>query len=305
MPDVTVLFSTHNGSGVLPAVLSAYATQQPCCSWEIIVVNNASTDATISCLQDFIGKLPLVVLDHPEPGKNRALNAALPRIGSEFVIVTDDDAIPEGDFIDSWLKASRENPSYDLFGGTIEPFFQAPPPAWMEESRFHFEEIFAACRQDEGPVRAKDIFGPNMAVRSSVFRKGIRFNEEIGPNGSNKNYPMGSETEFCTRVEMSGHKAFFATGPKVKHIVRPRQVEKDFWTSRAYRHGLGVGLQERVMAGRSSVPLGKRLASLAKGRIKQALNYSPFPSNNLKSNERLWQYHWWRGYTDAKIRPEI
>ncbi|WP_255440676.1 glycosyltransferase family 2 protein [Paracoccus sp. MC1854] len=308
MPDVTVLFSTHNGAGVLPTVLNAYAMQKPGCTWEMIVVNNASIDSTSACLESFKGKLPLVVLDHPEPGKNKALNAALPKARGSFVIVTDDDAIPEANFLDEWFRALVENPSYDLFGGAIDPFFQKDPPAWMLESQFHFEEIYAVCRHAKGPLAAREIFGPNMAVRSALFESGIRFNEDIGPNGSNRNYPMGSETEFCTRVEGLGHKAFFAPEPRVRHIVRPHQVEKDFWTSRAYRHGLGVGLQERMAAGQLSRPLGKRLASLAKGKLRQAFFYAarnPLHPTDLKYNERLWQYHWCCGYTDAKTRAQL
>lgn len=308
MPDVTVLFSTHNGAGVLPTVLNAYAAQNSLRSWEMVVVNNASTDSTLSCLKDFSGRLPLVILDHAEPGKNRALNAALPFVGGSLVVVTDDDAVPGPDFIESWFSVARDNPTYDLFGGAIEPMFQEPPPAWMERSRFHFGEIFAACRHEEGPIFAKEIFGPNMAVRASIFEKGIRFNEDIGPDGSNRNYPMGSETEFCNRVERLGYKAFFSPKPQVQHIVRPHQVGKAFWTARAYRHGLGVGLQERVASGQTSRPLSKRLASLVKGKIRQSMSYAAsksFVSDDLKSNERLWDYHWFRGYTDAKVRSVI
>ena len=79
-----------------------------------------------------------------------------------------------------------------------------------------------------------------MAVRSSVFENGFRFNENIGPNGSDPDYPMGSETEFCCRVAQSGVKAWFAKEPRVQHIVRSNQLTSSYWAKRAYRHGRGV-----------------------------------------------------------------
>lgn len=306
--QLTVLFSTHNGAGVLPPVLDAYAAQTRLRGWDMIVVNNASTDATADCLDSYADRLPLTVIDHPVPGKNRALNAALPHVKGSLVIVTDDDAIPAPDFLDAWARVAQEQPDHDLFGGRIEPLFQKRPPSWMVTARFHFAEIFAACSHDEGPIRAHDIFGPNMAVRRTVFDNGITFNEAIGPNGSNCNYPMGSETEFCKRVESHGHLAFFAAGPTVRHIVRPHQLGTTFWTSRAYRHGLGVGLQERIAANQSTRPLGQRVASLAKGKLKQARHYSAYNfayGDDLKAHEELWNYHWHRGYTDSKARAQI
>ncbi|WP_299360067.1 glycosyltransferase family 2 protein [uncultured Paracoccus sp.] len=306
--QLTVLFSTHNGAGVLPEVLAAYAAQTCHDDWEMIVVNNASTDATAACLDSFAGRLPLTVVDHPVAGKNAALNAALPLLKGSTVIVTDDDAVPAPRFLDQWARVAREQPDYDLFGGRIEPLFQASPPSWMVEARFHFAEIFAACDHDEGPIRARDIFGPNMAVRRTVFDRGITFNESIGPNGSDRNYPMGSETEFCQRVEEHGHKAWFATGPRVRHIVRPHQLGTPFWTSRAYRHGLGVGLQERIAADQTSRPLVQRVTSLARGKLKQARHYSAYSlarGDELKAHEGLWNYHWHRGYTDAKTRAQL
>ena len=59
----------------------------------------------------------------------------------------------------------------------------------MQKSRFHYDEIFAVRTLKTGPIKATEIFGPNMAVRKNIFDSGIVFNEEIGPNGLNKNYP--------------------------------------------------------------------------------------------------------------------
>lgn len=300
---ITILFATYNGGAVLPSVLEGYKKQDPDCNWDMVVVNNASTDGTADILKGYAQDLPLTVIEHADPGKNKALNAALPHVKGAFVIVTDDDAVPAPDFIAQWYKVAQTQKAYDLFGGCVEPVFQEAPPAWMADSRFHFEEVFAVRDLPDGPVAGRAIFGPNMAVRRLVFDEGVHFNEDIGPNGSNKNYPMGSETEFCTRVEGLGHKAYFCQGAKVQHIVRPHQIKKAFWTQRAYKHGLGFGLQERLSTNKASS--SQKIMKRIKGRVKQFLcliRYGLNIGDARKANENLWQYHWERGYYHAQNR---
>ena len=172
----------------------------------------------------------------------------------------------------------------------------------MQKSRFHYDEIFAVRTLKTGPIKATEIFGPNMAVRKNIFDSGIVFNEEIGPNGLNKNYPMGSETEFCRSAESHGYKAYFCENPKVRHIVRPHQIEKDFWRKRAYRHGLGFGMQEKL---KKTEKLSRfdTASILSRGVIKQGLCYFKYLTEYKEPNRQkaLWQYYWEKGYLVGRL----
>ena len=84
--------------------------------------------------------------------------------------------------------------------------------------------MFAHRDLPEGPINADEIYGPNMAVRTSIFDQGFRFDEKIGPNDADSDYPMGGETDFCWRVAQSGAGCWFAKEPLVQHIVRPEQL---------------------------------------------------------------------------------
>src|SRR5262249_49754540 len=75
--------------------------------------------------------------------------------------------------------------------------------------------------------------------RTSVFERGLRFDENLGPNALDPDYPMGGESEFCWRVASLGAKSWFARQPRVYHIVRPTQLERPAWAARAYRTGRG------------------------------------------------------------------
>jgi hypothetical protein len=102
--------------------------------------------------------------------------------------------------------------------------------------------LYALIDRPSGPCNYQQIFGPNMAVRRTVFETGMRFAEHLGPDSSNDSYPMGSEWEFTRRLYRSGHRGWFEQGARVRHMVRPEQLTEDWMIARAYRNGLGTGL---------------------------------------------------------------
>jgi glycosyltransferase involved in cell wall biosynthesis len=291
--EIIVIFATHNGSNVLPEVLDAYvAARCPSCDWALVAVDNASTDGTRELLSAYEGKLPLLIVDEEVPGKNRALNSAIeliPLIEEKFIVVTDDDALPDDNFLVAWERARRALPSSELFGAPVEPYFKSPAPSWLRRFSGHFAELYAQLDGPPGEIPPERIYGPNMAVRGSVFARGERFNESIGPNSTDGDYPMGSETEFCVRVSRKCQAApWFVEGPRIRHIVRETQMTKEFVRRRAYRHGRGVAMKERLLTP-NSVPPQPRLSSRIRQLARQAASV-------VWGGNFLWEFHWRRGY---------
>jgi len=297
------MFATRNGEGVLPRTLAAYEVVAGADRhWRLVIVDNGSSDATPDILRSFMNRLPLTIIVHPVPGKNRALNAGLSALNGDFAIVTDDDAMPQDGFIDAWRDVMTEQGEYDIFGGAIRPTFDQKPPEWFVASAPHFDALYSQNLRTDGPVDHSCIFGPNMAVRAKVFQSGLRFPENIGPNGSDINYPMGSETAFCKLAAEAGHKLYFTEKPAVQHIVRPSQMTSTFFRSRAYRLGRGQAqlqwesgtLKPRVR--RSALVF---TAGLAKRRMMQALlQAQTLRANPLTRFNARWQYDYFRGFHD-------
>ncbi len=300
-PTTYIIFSTHNGARVLGQALHAYAAlDQGISPWRIVAVDNASTDDTRQILRSFESRLPITVLTESVPGKNRALNRAIGSLSlaeSDNIVFTDDDAITNADFLSQWQSAFRRHYEVDLFGGTVLPHFPSPPPKWLSGYEAYFDEIYARNERDDGAIEPDRIYGPNMGVRARVLLAGLRFNEEIGPNSTQAQYPMGSETEFCVRAAREGGlRSWFVPGPKVGHIVRPEQMLRSFVLSRAYRHGRGFGLRERMVgADAPSIPIrGTRavLKNLSRA-VKGAVGHPP----------SLWNTHWMKGYASQFEAP--
>jgi hypothetical protein len=80
-----------------------------------------------------------------------------------------------------------------------------------------------------------------MAIRTSVFEAGTRFDPFIGPCGPN--YAMGSETEIILRLSRQGHTAWHVHSSVVEHLVRPEQMKRASVLERAIRFGRGLQRQ--------------------------------------------------------------
>jgi L-malate glycosyltransferase len=238
---LTVLFATRNRAGILRDVLEAFCQlQSPPSGWKLVVVDNGCTDQTAQVIASFADRLPLRYVLEPRIGKNFALNTGLGLLEGDLAVFTDDDAFPHADWLVQLRKSADAEPACSMFGGVILPRWEVPPPPWIWW--LDLGPIFTLTDPwlKDGPLPPDLISvvqGPNMAIRTSVFQSGIRFDPSIGPSGSS--YPMGSETELLVRLSRAGHDAWHVRGAVVEHLVREEQMKKDWVLQRAIRWGRG------------------------------------------------------------------
>jgi glucosyl-dolichyl phosphate glucuronosyltransferase len=105
IPSISVVICTYNRADRLRLALDALCTQtlSPQ-SFEILVVDNASTDDTAALCTFYKEKLPqLHYLFEPVQGLSRARNTAWEEAKSPYIAYLDDDAIPCDDWIESIL----------------------------------------------------------------------------------------------------------------------------------------------------------------------------------------------------------
>ena len=243
---ITVIIATFNGARTLGATLEALGRiNAPEGGWKLIVVDNGSVDGTPQIIAAHADRLPLHALHIAQRGKNRALNAALEWVEGDLVVFTDDDVIPDADWLCSLHDAARRQPNFGIFGGAIVPHWPSPPKPWIG-NHVALGMTFAVSDPalPEGPVDHGHVWGPNMAVRADNFRAGLRFDVKVGPNGSS-NYVMGSETELIARMAERGIKSWFCQSARVQHLIRAEQMSKAWVLRRYFRHGRALYLFRR------------------------------------------------------------
>ena len=253
---LTILMATYNGAATLPEVLRAYtALARPAGGWRLVIADNGSSDGTALVIAAFQGRLPLSTLHVARRGKNAALNAVLELVlrqsgdGQDLLVFTDDDAIPQVDWLRRLQQCAARQPGHALFGGAIVPAWRLPPAPWLH-ARTPAGLTWGLTEPGlpDGPIYPGLVWGANMAVRRRIFADGLRFDDSIGPNGAS--YAMGGEVNFNLRLAQAGHLAWFCPQACVAHIIRAHQVAVPWVLRRAWLHGRGRFRQQTD----SSVP---------------------------------------------------
>jgi hypothetical protein len=100
--------------------------QSPTGGWEVIAVDNGSSDDSLKIMTERAKRLRMTVLSEPRRGKNVALNTALPLANGDIIAFTDDDIILSPDWLVCIERIAAQQPDYDIFGGPIYPVWENP-----------------------------------------------------------------------------------------------------------------------------------------------------------------------------------
>jgi glycosyltransferase involved in cell wall biosynthesis len=265
--DVSVILATYRRPETLRRTLESFVGLDTTgFSWELIVVDNAADPRTAEEVKRLADRLPIGFLVEERRGKNHALNRALRTATGGLFVFTDDDVVADRAWIREMFEGAGRWPEQSVFGGRILPLL--PPgklPIPSDHKFFKFAYVIADWDLCEGPYDANDVWGPNMAIRSSMFASGWQFNTEVGPSGTN--YVMGSETELTTRLEKAGFRSVYLPKSLVFHQIRPEQLRLDWVYGRAFRTG-------RYLAAKSDLPAAPAIRSIPVPLLKQILRLS-------------------------------
>jgi GT2 family glycosyltransferase len=205
----------------------------------------------------------------------------------ELFLFTDDDVTPDRKWLTCMLAASKRWPQEAIFGGRIEVAFPECTPAWIRHlSPPYVNRAYAAYApaDEEGIVRNSPT-GPNFMVRRERL-KGMRYEDRIGPAGSN--YAMGSETELLLRMQDEGMRFVYVPSATVIHRIRPDQVTLSWLLGRAHRAGRGA---ERLNRGDRKKIFGYTWTGAVRTLVAGPVYFCSRP---LADNYRFkvgWQYY--------------
>lgn len=269
---LSVLMATHNGEKTISRTLHAMSEMTPPSGgWKLVVVNNASSDDTERCVSAWRDRLPMTYLMEPRLGKSVAMNAALRHAEGDFIVMTDDDVLPDANWLVEWRRVADAFPECSVFGGAIVPEFDASlPPAYVP--RHCYGTLYGASVPfPEGGIEPEDetgvffLGGANLAIRPAVFEQGGHFDEGflVGKSGL-----MGEDADFVTRLHRQGHKVGFSPKSRLRHIIHPNQTKWSWMHRRFFRDGRAKFMLTQVRFDEA----GKRFAfSFPWNRFRSAL----------------------------------
>ncbi|HUI06189.1 MAG TPA: glycosyltransferase [Verrucomicrobiae bacterium] len=252
--DVTVIICTYNRCRSLQQTLQSFCDLEipRGMTWELLVVDNNSDDATREVCEFFASKLPMRYSFEPIQGQSRARNRGAAEASSPLLVFTDDDVKADKNWLASLWQAARLHPEIDIFGGRILPLWERTPPSWLAENATsmlrlictHFdlgdeERVFVDC--NAGP------WGANMAFRRSVLTDQFRFLVDLGITG--RDNVRGEETDLICRLLKGGHQGLYVPEAMVYHRNTPERATERY----VFAYYKGAGMTEMRLRGPFSV----------------------------------------------------
>lgn len=132
-PDVSVVISTYNRCELLPRALESLAGQEaPGLRFEVIVVDNNSTDRTPEVIEAFAARHPFVRhVFEGRQGLSHGWNAGVAHSRGPIIAFTDDDLVMPPDWLTNIKRAFDEHPEVSFIGSRVLPVWEAEAPAWL------------------------------------------------------------------------------------------------------------------------------------------------------------------------------
>lgn len=222
---ISLIIATWNGAPTLARTLEAMtALNAPDAGHEIIVVDNASTDDTPAIIAQFKDRLSLIHLHEARRGKGHALNTAMEVAKGDLLVFTDDDVIPDPDWLRAYERAANAQPEYGFFTGQIRLDWATPPPRWLEKlGRADMAYGSTPIKRPEGPVIWLAARGANMAVRRDALGD-VRHRTEDGINYMGTGTGTGGVDSMFARDASGTGDIWFVPDACLGHMVRARQV---------------------------------------------------------------------------------
>jgi glycosyltransferase involved in cell wall biosynthesis len=239
MQMISVIIATYNGELVLPETLHALSQLEiPSQGVEFIIINNASTDNTADILSKYADKLQLTILYEAKQGKSHAIHKGIEHAKGDLIVFSDDDVIPDINWLVAYSNAAAEQLNYSVFLGQIRPHWLAPAKNWLV--KLSDEGRVCGCTSlalEEGNASIYWAKGANFCIRKNVLDY-VNFRSDLWVAGKNK--VGGEDTDFVKKAEEQGFKLWFVPKALLKHIIRSHEMTiQGIWT-RYFRIGRSI-----------------------------------------------------------------
>lgn len=229
MNGVSVVICCYNSEGIIKETLDYLQKQETKVKWEVVLVNNASTDQTSRVALQKWGLNPvtsLEIVNEPEPGLSFARQAGVTKAKYDVIsFIDDDNMVPE-----NWIETVApyfQDKQIGVLGVNIVGRFDKVPPSWYEKHKLAFAtgELY----DFSGDVTAHGcVFGAGMSIRKDIFdtlkakKWEAQLKDRVGLIQSS-----GGDTELCMAAKLLGYKIYYDRELVIQHYVKGDRLSEE------------------------------------------------------------------------------
>ena len=245
MVYVSVIVPTHNRSKYLRnAIISLQEQNFPKADYEIIVVDNNSTDDTPEVVEECNrkGKKEVIYVKEPEIGLHNARHAGAKGAKGVILAYVDDDVICDPNWLSELVKPYAD-PEVGCVGGKILPKWEAEPPEWVK----CFPPWYLSLTdQGEKIKESQDIIGCNFSIRKSLLFEVGGFNPDAFGDKKLIWYRGDGENGLLRKVYNANRKIIYTPSAIVWHVIIKNRLTLDYFKKRAFMEGISASFSSFV-----------------------------------------------------------
>jgi glucosyl-dolichyl phosphate glucuronosyltransferase len=245
----SIVIPTFNRAGDLRKTLASVAGLVATELWEVIVVDNNSTDDTQRVVGEAQAAFPveLQYVFEQEQGRSAALNAGIRAARGEIIATTDDDVELQADWLDRAGEA-LDTLDCDYVGGKVLPVWPAARPDWIPDHGGKQWAVIALLDYGPEPLpffkfAHRVPIGVNMAFRRTAFDRAGMWSNRVGRK---KGTLLGQEVrEWMLRARTAGLRGYYTPTMVVRHLIQRDRLEKAYFRRWFYWNGVSRALMYR------------------------------------------------------------
>jgi glucosyl-dolichyl phosphate glucuronosyltransferase len=240
--EFSIIIPTYNRADELRETIRSIARLTVAGDWELLIVDNKSTDHTRSVVEAETAGFPATLryLFEPEQGRYAALNTGIRAATGAIIATTDDDARVEPDWL-TRAAAGLDALGCDYVGGKVLPLWKGTRPAWLPNRPGPHWAVLAL--QDHG-AEPREFgvnglpwpLGINTAARREAYERIDLFDNRLGRKaGTLRNQ---AQREWHLRARAAGMHGFYVPEMVVHHVVEAERLNKQYFRRWYYWHGI-------------------------------------------------------------------
>jgi len=235
-PRFSIVLCTRNRAVLLgDALESLRGIQYPPSEFELVLVDNASTDDTPEVARRFAAGSPFSVecVFETKRGLSAARNRGIQSSRGRYLVFTDDDQLVDPQILIEHERVAEKYGSR-VVQGAIALRFSGPRPEWLYGKLAAWLGETEPLAEGPQPVA---LYGGNLCLRKDLFRDFAAFREDLGKGAAG----FSEDTELANRLRAAGEEVVFAPAARVYHVIGPDRVTPAFFRRSSFEKGRSHG----------------------------------------------------------------
>jgi len=245
-PLISICICSFNRAQSLRKTLESLQALSPIdAPYEILVIDNNSSDGTREVVDSFRERLPIRYQFEARQGLAHARNRAIDEFRGELLLFTDDDLSMDPQWLVEYLAAFRRFPDAAFFGGRILPAFADGKPPWIGDRPLHLIDGLLGwydLGEETRPFLPDDPlpFGASFAIARATLARAPAFRTDLGAGMS---AGRGEETEYLQRARASASSVYVGRALN-HHAVDVRRLTP----GALFKYGIACGRSHNEIA---------------------------------------------------------